>query len=68
MFGYIYKTTNCINQKIYIGKKESSEYIPTYYGSGYLLKKAINKYGKENFTVEILDTANSLEELNEKEI
>lgn len=67
MFGYIYKTTNCVNNKVYIGKKQSSKYIPTYLGSGKVIKQAIKKYGRENFANEIIDRANSLEELNLKE-
>ena len=68
MYGYIYKTTNLKNNKIYIGKHAKSEYDPTYLGSGILLKRAISKYGKENFINEIIDVAESLEELNIKEI
>ena len=49
---YIYRTTNLINGKTYIGqhKRRSGRY----FGSGFLLKRAIKKYGKENFKVEIL--------------
>jgi len=54
MYGYIYKTTNILNNKIYIGKKESSSFVETYYGSGTVLKQAIKKYGQENFKIEIL--------------
>ena len=67
MFGYIYKTTNLINNKIYIGKKHSNVFIEDYFGSGKLIKLAIDKYGVENFKVELIDVANSLEEINEKE-
>lgn len=49
----IYKTTNLINGKWYIG--QDSKNNPVYYGSGKLLKKAIKKYGKQNFTKEILE-------------
>lgn len=68
MYGYIYKTTNLINNKIYIGKKVSKKYLGTaYLGSGKLIKRAIEKYGKENFQVEQLNTANTKEKLNELE-
>lgn len=67
MIGYIYKTTNLINNKVYIGKHISSTHDNTYYGSGKIIKRAINKYGIENFSNEIIDTAETLEELNEKE-
>lgn len=65
---YIYKTTNLINNKFYIGKStrqilESKDY----YGSGIIIKQAISKYGKENFSKEIIDTACTVKELNEKE-
>lgn len=61
----IYKTTNIINNKIYVGKsiKNSSSYL----GSGLLLNRAIKKYGRENFIKEIIDTAENKTELNEKE-
>ena len=51
--GYIYKTTNLINGKIYVGK---SLYLPDgYLGSGLRLSGAIKKYGKNNFRREILE-------------
>ncbi|HLD91337.1 MAG TPA: NUMOD3 domain-containing DNA-binding protein [Patescibacteria group bacterium] len=49
----IYKTTNLINNKIYVGKDSHSN--PTYLGSGKILKEAIVKYGKENFKKETLE-------------
>ena len=53
---YIYKTTNLINNKIYIGlSTKSVEESTDYYGSGKLIKEAIQKYGKENFTKEIIE-------------
>lgn len=62
----IYKTINLINGKIYIGKQIRNN--PNYIGSGIILKKAIEKYGKENFTKEILEYCSSKEELNSREI
>lgn len=67
MFGYIYLTKNLVNNKVYIGKHKSDKYDSKYYGSGLILKKAIKKYGINNFTNELIDKADSLEELNEKE-
>lgn len=49
----IYKTTNLVNGKIYIGKDKNNN--PSYLGSGNILKLAIKKYGKENFTKETIE-------------
>ena len=67
-YGFIYITTNNINGKKYIGQRKYGKDIGTYLGSGILLNKAIRKYGRENFSKEIIDSANTLEELNELEI
>lgn len=66
MYGYIYKTTNLINGKIYIGQHKSKTFTD-YKGSGKILWKAINKYGWDNFKVELLVECNSQEELNSEE-
>jgi len=62
----IYKTTNLINGTIYVG--QDSKNNPDYLGSGKVLKRAINKYGIENFTKEILESCDSKSELDEREI
>ena len=62
----IYKITNKINNKWYIGKDASNR--PYYFGSGIAIKAAISKYGKENFEKTILEECDSLEELNIREI
>jgi group I intron endonuclease len=61
----IYKTTNLINQKFYVGKDTHNN--PNYYGSGKRLKLAIQKYGLENFKKEIIEVCDSIEKLNERE-
>ena len=61
----IYKTTNLINNKIYIGQDKNND--PNYLGSGDLIKRAIKKYGRENFLKEILCICNTIDELNDKE-
>lgn len=68
MFGYVYKTTNLINGKTYVGKHRRSYFDKKYYGSGKHLKSAINKYGIENFKVEVLEWCNSNKELANKEV
>lgn len=66
---YIYKTTNIVNNKFYIGKSsiKNNSIDHWYLGSGVLLKKAINKYGRDNFKKEIIEWCASLEESNERE-
>jgi group I intron endonuclease len=61
----IYKTTNLVNGKIYIG--QDSKNNPNYLGSGKLIKYAILKYGIANFVKEVIESCNSKNELNEKE-
>ena len=61
----IYKTVNAINGKFYIGQDSNNN--PEYLGSGTLLKRAIEKYGKENFIKEIVEVCSTKTELNERE-
>jgi len=50
----VYKTTNTINNKIYIGVHKTTNPNDSYLGSGIIIKSAIQKYGKSNFTKSIL--------------
>lgn len=53
--GYIYKTTNLINNMTYVGKcKKDSTTTKSYFGSGFYLNSALKKYGKKNFKKEII--------------
>lgn len=55
---YIYKITNKINGKIYIGQHKVpliKENFRRYMGKGIAIQEAIKKYGKENFDKEILE-------------
>lgn len=67
MYGYIYLTTNLINNMIYIGQHKSTRFSKSYKGSGVLIKRALKEHGRENFKVELLEWCNSFEELNERE-
>jgi len=62
---YIYKTTNLINGKIYIGQHYGIR--KNYLGSGTLLLKSIKEYGRENFSNEILEYCEKLEHLDDRE-
>lgn len=63
----IYKTTNLVNNKIYMGAHSTNEVDDGYLGSGKMLHSAIKKYGVENFKREILHMFDSPEEMFEKE-
>ena len=49
----VYKITNKVNGKIYVG--QDSKNNPNYFGSGTNIKRAIKKYGLENFVKEVVE-------------
>lgn len=63
----VYKITNKVNNKIYVGTHETNNIEDDYFGSGTVLKRAINKYGLDNFTKEILFDFQSEKEMYEME-
>lgn len=72
--GYIYKITNNINQKKYIGKTERDINIRWQEHLRHIdtlihlpLYKALKKYGKENFSIEIIEECDNLM-LDDREI
>lgn len=72
----IYKVTNLVNGKVYIGKtsrkfeQRKSQHIRKAFNSNSNLAfhRALRKYGEDNFTWEVIDSAETEEEILEKEI
>ncbi len=70
MYGVIYKISNDINSKLYIGKttKPVEVRFKQHKYSKSAIGNAIRKYGIEHFKVEVLEECDTLEQLNEREI
>lgn len=72
----IYKVTNLINRKVYIGlttkslKIRKGQHLHDAFkkNNNCIFHKALRKYGELNFLWEVIDFANSLKELEEKEV
>jgi group I intron endonuclease len=62
-YHFIYKTTNLLNGKYYIGMHSTSNLKDGYLGSGTQLRRSVRKYGQENFNLVILEWCNNREEL-----
>lgn len=63
----VYKTTNTVNNKIYVGLHSTDKIQDNYIGSGYILKEAIKKYGRDKFYKEILYIFHTRKEARIKE-
>jgi len=66
-FHFIYKTTNLLSGKYYIGMHSTDNLEDGYLGSGKRLRRSINKHGEENHGREILEFVDSREKLRERE-
>jgi group I intron endonuclease len=67
MFYLVYKITNTLNGKYYIGCHKTKDKNDGYMGSGKLIKRAIQKYGVDHFKKEILVECSTAEEMYEQE-
>lgn len=63
----IYETTNLINGKIYIGQHVTDNPYDDYIGSGVSMRRAIRKYGIENFHKHILFVFDNEYDMDAKE-
>jgi len=66
-FHFIYKTTNLLSGKYYIGMHSTDNLEDGYLGSGTRLRYSINKHGAKNHVREILEFTDSREELKKRE-
>lgn len=67
MFGYIYKTTDLLNGKIYIGQHSKNSFDKYYIGSGRKLLLRLKEIGRKNFKTEILEWCETQQELIDRE-
>jgi group I intron endonuclease len=63
----IYKVTNKVNNKIYVGKHKTNDKNDSYLGSGAIIKRAVTKYGKDAFQKEILYECENEDAMNRRE-
>lgn len=66
----IYKITNLLNEKIYIGQTRQpiEKRFLQHFKADSPLGQDMREYGIENFTIEIIERCENQEQLNEREI
>lgn len=67
-FYIIYKLTNIVNNKIYIGAHVTKNVNDEYMGSGHALNRAKKKYGIEKFKKEIIHVFDNEQDMWKKEL
>ena len=69
IYYFVYKTTNLVNNLIYVGQHHQLENFEFdgYLGSGILIRRAIKRYKKENFKREFIEFCNTLSDMGRKE-
>ena len=63
MFYTVYKTTNLVNGKIYVGLHVTRDLEDDYLGSGTQVQAAVKKYGRSNFKREYIKICETPEEM-----
>lgn len=66
-YNYLYKITNLVNGKFYIGMHSTNNLNDGYLGGGKRIKKSIKKYGKDKHIKEIIEYCSNRSELSERE-
>jgi hypothetical protein len=66
-YHFIYKTTNILSGRYYIGMHSTDDLEDGYLGSGNRLRMSVRKHGKENFKREILEFCENRDELKKRE-
>lgn len=66
-YHFIYKTTNLLSGRYYIGMHSTDNLDDSYLGSGNRLRLAIRKHGRKNFIREIIEFCETRNELRKRE-
>lgn len=67
MYYTVYKITNTVNGRIYVGTHITSNLEDGYLGSGMLITKAVKKYGESAFRKEIIHMFDNMDDMFIKE-